>query len=146
LRDIIIVSVHARNELHALDPADPARALVRLQSVGSRPVLRPFAALEYAPNIARLVYFSPLDDGVVYTIAGSPKQDSGNGAIDEWTWQAHQPAAGTLQPISDAAGCSRFTGHASHVFGRFRIATFGKVDVAVLVRHVDTPVYVWRLS
>ncbi len=146
LRDIIIVSVHACNELYVLDPADPARDLVRLQSVGSRPVLRPFAALEYAPNTARLVYFSPLDDGVVYTVAGSSEQDSGNNATDEWTWQAHEPAAGTLRPISHAAGCSRFTGHASHVFGRFRIATFDKIDVAVLVRHIDCPVYAWRLS
>src|SRR5215471_8240056 len=79
LRDIIIVSVHARDELHALDPANPARELVRLRSVGSKPVLRPFAALEYAPNIARLVYFSPLDDGVVHTIDASPERGSGNG-------------------------------------------------------------------
>ena len=71
-RDIIVVSVHARNELHALDPADPAREIARLRSVGPRPVLRPFAALEYAPNIDRLVYFSPMDDGIVYTIAPSP--------------------------------------------------------------------------
>ena len=71
LRDIIVVSVHARDELHALDPADPAREIVRLRSVGSKPLLRPFAALEYAPNIARLVYFSPMDDGIVYTIAPS---------------------------------------------------------------------------
>lgn len=146
LCDMIIVSVHARNELCALDPADPARELLRLRSLGSKPVLRPFAALEYAPTIARLVYFSPLDDGVVYTVAPSPERGSGNKATDEWTWQLHQPAAGTLRPIADAAACSRFAGDVSHAFGRFRIATFHNVDVAILVRHVDSPVYAWRLS
>jgi hypothetical protein len=146
LRDNIIVSVHARDELYALDPADPARELVRLRSVGSKPVLRPFAALEYAPGSARLVYFSPLDEGVVYTIAPSQERGSGRGTIDEWTWWAHQPTPGTLRPIAAAASCSRFAAHVSHVFGRFRIATFDSVEVAVLVRHVDSPVYVWRLS
>jgi hypothetical protein len=146
LRDIIIVSVHARGELHALDPADPARELVRLRSVGSKPLLRPFAALEYAPSIARLVYFSPMDDGIVYTIAPSAERGSGYGAINEWTWQAHEPAAGTVKPIADAAGRSRFARHVSHVFGRFRIATFENVDVAILVRHVDSPVYALRLN
>jgi hypothetical protein len=76
VRDIIVVSVHARDELHALDPADPARELVRLRSVGPKPLLRPFAALEYAPNIARLVYFSSSDDGIVFTIAPSPERVS----------------------------------------------------------------------
>jgi hypothetical protein len=73
-RDIIVVSVHALDELHALDPADPAREIARLRSVGQKPLLRPYAALEYAPSIDRIVYFSPMDDGIVYTIARRPSQ------------------------------------------------------------------------
>jgi len=146
LRDIIVVSVHARDELHSLDPNDPAREIVRLRSVGSKPLLRPFAALEYAPNIARLVYFSPLDDGIVYTIALPHERDSGSGSSGTWTWEAHQSPAGMLQPIADAAGHSRFVGNLSHVFGRFRIASIEGVDVAILVRHVDSPVYAWKLN
>jgi hypothetical protein len=146
VRDIIVVSVHACNELHALDPADPARELVRLRSVGPKPLLRPFAALEYAPNIARLVYFSPNDDGIVFTIAPSPERLSAGGPFEEWHWQAHQPADGTLSPIADAASSSRFGVNLSHVFGRFRIASIEGVDVAILVRHVDSPVYAWRLN
>jgi hypothetical protein len=145
-RDIIVVSVHARDELHALDPADPAREIVQLRSVGPKPRLRPFAALEYAPNIARLVYFSPMDDGIVYTLAPSPGPASDGGRFEEWSWQAHQPAAGTLRPIADAAGRSRFGVNLSHIFGRFRIASIDGVDVAILVRHVDSPVYAWRLN
>lgn len=146
LHDVIVVSVHARNELHALDPADPTREIVRLKSVGSKPLLRPYAALEYAPNLARLVYFSPLDDGTVYTIAPLLERDSEGGLLGKWTWQARQPSTGTLRPIADAAGCSSFAVNLSHVFGRFRIASIEGVDVAILVRHVDSPVYVSRLN
>ena len=97
VRDIIVVSVHARDELHAIDPADPAREIVRLKSVGSKPLLRPYAALEYAPNIARLVYFSPLDDGIVYTIAPSRDRGSDGRPVRGMDVAGTQPAAGTLQ-------------------------------------------------
>jgi hypothetical protein len=146
VRDIIVVSVHALDELNVLDPADPARAIAPLRSSGSKPRLRPFAALEYAPNIGRIVYFSPLDSGTVYTIAPSRKRDSGDGLCDEWIWRAHQPTAGTLMPIADAASHSRFGVSLSHVFGRFRIASLEGVDVGVLIRHVDSPVYACRLN
>ena len=146
LRDIIVVSVHAHNELYALDPADPAREIVRLRSAGPKPLLRPFAALEYAPNIARLVYFSPIDDGVVFTIAPSPERVPAGGPFEEWTWQAHRPPAGTLRPIADAVERSRFGVNVSHVFGRFRIASVEGVDVAILLRHFDSPVYASRLN
>ena len=146
VHDIIVVSVHERDELYALSPVDPARGIGRLKSVGSKPLLRPFAALEYAPNIARLIYFSPLDDGIVYTIAPSREQGSRNGSLMDWIWRAHQPAAGSLNPIARAAEHSRFGVNVSHVFGRFRIASFEGIDVAILVRHVDSPVYAWRLN
>ena len=146
VRDIIVMSVHARDELHALDPADPGRDLVRLRSVGSKPLLRPFAALEYAPNIARLVYFSPNDDGIVFTIAPAPERVSAGGPFEECVWRAHQPAAGSVRPMADAASSSRFRVNVSQVFGRFRIASIEGVDVAILLRHVDSPVYVSRLN
>jgi hypothetical protein len=143
-RDIIVVTVHARSDLHALDPAEPSREIVRLASVGSKPVLRPYAALEHAPNLDRLVYFSPLDNGVVYTVAAP--SDASDKFRGQWTWHAHAPATGTLQPIADAARRSRFEVNLSHAFGRFRIASFGRIDAAILVRHVDSPVYAMRLS
>ncbi|MDQ6620468.1 MAG: hypothetical protein M3Z31_12380 [Pseudomonadota bacterium] len=146
LRDIIVVSVHARDELHALDPSEPGRDICRLRSVGSKPRLRPFAALEYAPTAACLVYFSPMDEGIVYTIAPTRERNSGGGSPEQWTWQARQPAEGTLKPIADAAARSRFRVNLSHSFGRFRIAPIEGVDVAILVRHVDSPVYALKLN
>jgi len=146
LRDIIVVAVHARDELHALDPTDPGREIVRLRSVGSRPRLQPYAALEYAPNIARLVYFSPLDHGAIYTIAPTVEDRLGYESARDWTWQTHRPETGTLDPIADAAAGSRYAVNLPHVFGRLRVASFAGTDIAILVRHVDSPVYVRRLN
>ena len=145
LRDIIVVCVHAHDELYAIDPADPGREIGRLQSEGSKPALHPYAALEYAPNLDRLVYFSPVDAGTVFTIAGPHGHRARNGFVAPWSWHAFTPAAGTLDPIRDAATRSRYPVNLSQTFGRFRIASFGTIDLAVLVRHVDSPVYAMRL-
>src|ERR1700680_4460241 len=96
LRDIIVVSAHARDELYAIDPADPEREIVRLESAGSKPVLRPYAAMEYAPNLDRLVYFSPQDGGIVYTIAAPRASASRDKFVGQWTWAAGEAAASHL--------------------------------------------------
>jgi hypothetical protein len=145
-RDIIIVSVHAHSELYAIDPADAEREIVGVKSVGCKPVLQPFAALEYAPNMARLVYFSPLDNGVVYTVEGPHGRGLSDKFVAAWTWHAYEPAANTLMPIADAASRSRFPLKLSHAFGRFRVASVGAVDLALWVRPVDSPVYAMRLT
>ena len=146
MRDLIIVSVHARDALYAIDPANPEREIVRLESTGPKPELQPYAALAYAPNLERLVYFSPLDRGIVYTIAGSQPRHLRDKLAMTWTWQAFVPPAETLDPIADAARRSRYPVNLSQTFGRFRIASFGAIDLALLVRHVDTPVYALRLT
>ena len=146
VRDAIVVAVHAHDSLYTLDPGQPGREIVRLESIGAKPVLRPYAAMEYAPNLRRLVYFSPLDDGAVFTIAGPGDRASVGNSVEAWTWHAHKPAADTLRPVADAARRSRFPVNLAHVFGRFRIATFGAIDLAILVRHVDSPVYAMRLN
>ena len=146
VRDIIIVSVHAHNELYAIDPTDPGREIVRLECAGSKPVLRPYAALEYAPNLTRLVYFSPLDGGIVYTIAPPSRRGSRDKFAGEWFWHANEPTANTLEPIGDAARRSRYPVNRSHTFGRFRVTSFGAIDLAILVRHVDSPAYAMRLT
>ena len=146
LSDLIIVAVHARDALYAIDPSDPGRGIVPLRSTGSKPVLRPCAALQYAPSLRRLVYYSPMDGGTVYTIAAPVGSDPAFKLADAWTWHEHRPLPDTLDPIADAASRSRFGVNRSHTFGRFRIACFGAIDIAILVRHVDTPVYAMRLT
>ena len=67
-RDIIVVLVHARDELFAIDPADPAAPAVPLRSSRARPRIAEYAALEYAPSLDRLVYYSAQDGATVHTI------------------------------------------------------------------------------
>ena len=145
-RDIIVVSVHARNALFAIDPTHPGHDIARLASVGAQPLLRPFAAMEYAPNIDRIIYFSPLDHGIVYAVAAPHREGLRAAFAEDWTWHAYIPPANTLDPIADAASGSRFAVNLPHAFGRFRIASFDGIDVAILVRHVDSPVYAMRLN
>jgi len=102
--------------------------------------------MEYAPNLACLVYFSPLDGGIVYTIAAPLERRSRDELVETWSWHAYRPAPDTLDPIADASNRSRYPVNLSQTFGRFRIASFGAIDLAVLVRHVDSPVYAMRLS
>jgi hypothetical protein len=145
LRDVIIVSVHARDGLYAIDPADPGREIARLESTGSKPVLRPCAALEHAPNLGCLVYFSPLDCSAVYTIT-APAGRRSNKLCEKRAWQPYRPPADTPDPIADSARRSRYPVNPAHTFGRFRVASFGAIDLAILVRHVDSPVYAMRLK
>ena len=145
LRDIIVVSVHARDALYAIDPADPEREIVRIESTGSKPQLRPFAALEYAPSLESLLYFSPLDHGTIYAVASSRAPRSHDKLGGQWTWQPYRPEDNALDPIADAARRSRYPVNLGQAFGRFRIASFGATDLAILVRHVDSPVYAMRL-
>src|SRR6266508_426752 len=146
VRDLIVVSVHARDALYAINPTDPAHEIEHLESAGPKPVLRPYAAMEYAPNLACLVYFSPLDGGIVYTIAAPQERRSRDELAAKWSWLPYRPAADTLDPIADAASRSRHPLNLSQTFGRFRIASFGTIDLAILVRHVDSAVYAMRLT
>jgi hypothetical protein len=146
VRDIIVVSVHAHDALYAIDPADPGREIERFESAGPKPVLRPYAAMEYAPNLACLVYFSPLDGGIIYTIKGPHGRRSHGELAEKWNWHACRPVPDTLDPIAHAASRSRYPVNLSQTFGRFRIASFDAIDLAILVRHVDSPVYAIRLN
>lgn len=144
VRDIVVVSVHSRDDLFAINPADPAAPAVRLRSSGVRPRIAGCAALEYAPNLDRLIYYSAQDGACVHTIAAPPGRDWSALVSGEWNWA--QGADGGSDPVADARSGSRHAGHWRHTFGRFRVASWGSIDVALLIRHVDTPVYALRLN
>jgi hypothetical protein len=55
-------------------------------------------------------------------------------------------AANRLDPVADALATTRHATNWRHTFGRFRVASWGTTDVALLIRHVDTPVYALRIS
>jgi hypothetical protein len=62
-----------------------------------------------------------------------------------WTWSRLDARTYTLDPVADAAAQSRYPVNRTHTFGRFRVAAYDEVALAILVRHIDTPVYVAKL-
>ena len=141
-RDIIIVAVSAFDVLYAIEPSQPQREIIRLTSAGKKPVISKYAALEFAPNLDRFVYYSANDGPQIYSIAAPPGSPP---LADKWVWQS-LVNNDSLDPVADAQAISKHAVNRSHTFGRFRIATYGKIDLAILVRHVDSPVYAMRLS
>ena len=133
--DRIVLALHRRDALATIDPATPAAPVSPLESRGSKPHLQPYAALQYAANLDALIYFSAHDGAIVYAIEyeGSAR------------WRALTVAT-SLDPVADAAQCSTHAINRPHTFGRFRVACFDDVDVALLIRHVDSPVYAMRLT
>ena len=94
------------------------------------------------PHWTRLC--APRDGGALYTIE-PPDGPLSRAKAARWCWRRVDAPDRTLDPFEDAALCSRGAVNRSHLFGRLRIATFDDGDYAVLVRHVDSPVYAMRL-
>jgi hypothetical protein len=132
--DLIVIALHARDALAFIDPRKPDAAIAPIVSLGNKPHIHEYAALEYSEGLGSLVYYSAADGAVVYAI--------------DWDGEARWHALSTpdsLDPITDAAAQSHHHVNRAHTFGRFRVAHFGEVDLALLVRHVDSPVYAIRL-
>jgi hypothetical protein len=146
VRDIIVVIISSSNALYAIDPSAPARELAGLSSSGNQPVISDYAALEYATNLDRFVYYSANDGPQIYSIAAPAGSTWLELTTGPWIWRRVLNDANRLDPIAHAAALSTHGVNKSHTFGRFRIATYGRTDVAILVRHTDTPVYAMRLN
>lgn len=144
MRDIIVALVHGRDGLFAINPADPAAPATPLSLTGVRPRIAEYAVLEYAPNLDRLIYYSAQHGAAVHTIA-APK-GAGWSALTTGEWEWAQCSGDELDPVEDARAASRHASNWRQTFGRFRVATWGAIDVALLIRHVDTPVYALRLN
>jgi len=146
VRDIILVIVSASNALFAIDPSEPGREIARLSSDGDQPVISEYAALEYAHNLDQFVYYSANDGPEIYLISSPEGSTWLRLVAGVWTWHSLLKEGNRLDPVTQAASLSSYGVNVSHTFGRFRVATYGQTDVAILVRHVDTPVYAMRLN
>jgi len=145
-RNIIVVLVHSRNELCTIDPAHPEKSITQLRSSAGKPIIHEYAALEYAPKLHGFVYYSSVNGAALYKIT-APIGESWTELTDGiWTWETLLDKQNSLDPIADASRASAHNINTSHTFGRFRIATYADVEVAILVRHVDSPVYAMRLT
>lgn len=146
VRNILGVIVSTSSALYAIDPSAPEREFVRLSSSEDRPGISPYAALEYAPNLDRFVYYSANDGPQIYSIAAPADSKWSDLTNSTWIWNRLINDANKLDPISDAQAISSSAINKAHTFGRFRLAAYGSVDVAILVRHTDTPVYAMRIN
>jgi hypothetical protein len=129
--DRIIVSIHSRNHLASIDPNDPGKPISAIRSSEEQPRIREYAALEYSSRLGALVYYSAADGPTVYRVDVKASA----------RWRPLTTRKDAFNPIADAATHSRHRCNLSHTFGRFRIAGFDEFDLAILVRHVDSPVY-----
>lgn len=143
-RDIIVAAIHARDGLFALNPADPATPATALRSIGQRLRLAEHAAVEYAPNLDRLVYYSAQDGATVHLITAPPASDWSALTAGEWEWTQYN--GDRIDPIGDARAVTQYATNWRQTYGRFRVASWGPTDVAILIRHVDTPVYAMRFN
>ena len=132
--DTIVVALHGRDALAVIDPNKPGDAIAPAASVGPKPRLHPYAALEYAPGTGSLVYYSAADGAVVYGI--------------DWSGEARWCTLSA--PTSLEPGCGRSRSVPSHCQPSAYVwavsgGALRQGDLAVLVRHVDSPVYAMRL-
>jgi hypothetical protein len=132
--DRLAIAVHARNAFGTIDPNAPEQPLAMIPSAGRHPPLREYAALEYSSELRKLVYYSAADGAAVYAIS-----------LDGATHWNLLTKRASLDPIADAARESKYHVNRSHTFGRFRVAGYADCELAILVRHVDSPVYALRL-
>ena len=145
-RDIVLVTAHARNALCAIDPAKPDRAIKQLRSGGKVPKISEYSTIEYAPNLRAFIYYSATDPGSPRKISTPPGHSWTDLSEGVWTWRDLLDMQHDFNPIAHASKLSTYPTNVDHTFGRFRIASYADLDVAILVRHVDSPVYAMRLS
>lgn len=134
-RDRIVVAVVGRDGLVAIDPNRSDAPVEEIASAGCKPRLQPHAALAYVADRDCLIYYSAVEGRRVYEVGLEE-----HGA----RWALTSDAEGR-DPVGDAAALTRQPSNLSHTFGRFRVAEYSTSAVALLVRHVDAPVYAMRL-
>ena len=142
---VILVVNHQRDALFAINPEIPALSPAPLRDSGERPELSPYASLEYSTGLNCFVYYSANDGSNVYGITAPSPENGSDPLSSVWTWSRLDARDHSLDPVADAAAQSRYPVNRSHTFGRFRVADYDDVALAILVRHIDAPVYVAKL-
>jgi len=137
--DYLIVVDCKNDRLCGFSPETPNQPLMPVLAC-TKPPLHAYAALEYSPGLESLVYYSATQGPNLWRVRSTSMEWA------ECTWENLTGSGNRLDPIGDAAQRTRHAIHRSHTFGRFRVASFDDMDLGVLVRHVDTPVYVIRLA
>jgi len=144
--NVVVIAAHRKDTLFALNPGSPESPVQQLSEDRTELSLSPYAAFEFAPNLDCFVYFSANQGGKIYAVH-APSGFSWSELVSGiWRWSCLSASGPALNPISHASAVTSYGINREHVFGKLRIASFEGIDMAVLVRHVDTPVYVMKLN
>lgn len=144
---VILVVNHDRNALFAINPQNPEDPPVELREAGEKPQLSAYASLEYSSVLQCFVYYSANDGPDIYAITAPVQEQWTDLMSDEWVWSRLNADHDDRDPIFEAAAQSQYGVNRSHTFGRFRVADYGgRMALAILVRHVDSAVYVAKLT
>lgn len=151
--DLLLIVDHNRNQIGKLKPEDPRKPVTYLSTLDGIK-LAPHAAMEYSPHLDSLIYYSANDGAKIWRIqcdfsnGETVPEDEPNRikSCDSCHYENLLNPNNQLDPIKDAAQQARHPVHIDHTYGRFRIASFDKIELIVLIRHIDTPVYVMRIA
>lgn len=131
IHDLIIVATYREyDSVYAIDPKNPEAAPTTLKEAGTAPSKEAASGWEWSPSRSSFIYWRR--GGDVYEFA--PGTDAKNGT---WNWSKLTSGQNSTAPQAMVAD--------NGVYGRFQIASYQDMDIAVVVNRVDGPVYAFRL-
>jgi hypothetical protein len=129
VHDLIVVTVFRNGkEIRAIEAARPREDARTLMQAGGAPKLVAGHAWEWSETRAAFLYWG--GDHVFELKAGA-----GDWAASPWTWRDLTSGANNVNPEYAANG----------VYGRFRIAKYGSVEIAFTVNSNTGRVYAFRV-
>tara|TARA_R110002095_G_scaffold101165_3_gene88949 strand:- start:575 stop:1894 length:1320 start_codon:yes stop_codon:yes gene_type:complete len=143
-QDRLIIAEHKKSRLLSINPAaldEPIRSLISCPTTA----MHPYASLEYAPTMNALIYCSAANAGELFCIRKDGSSNIADPNRATCSWEGITAATNQLNPITDAAKTSQHPTNLKQTFGRFRVASYDGVDIGILIRHIDSPVYAIKL-
>lgn len=143
-QDRLIIAEHKKSRLLSINPASPDEPIRTLTSC-STPAIHPYASLEYAPKMNALIYYSASNGAELFCIRKKGASNLAEQNTQSCHWESITATTNQLNPITHAAKTSHHPTNVNHTFGRFRVTSYDGVDIGILIRHIDSPVYVIKL-
>lgn len=124
VRDVVAVTAFGSSPtIHVVDPTDPDRAPQLVSTTGAPPALSSGHGWEFSPSREAFLYWAGAH---VYELRPTD---------GDWGWLDITNPAGAITPEYATNG----------VFSRFRVMSYGALDVAITVNSVDGAVYAFRV-
>jgi hypothetical protein len=92
-----------------------------------------------------MIYYSASNGGELFSIRKNSASNVAEQNPETCSWESITAVTNQLNPIIHAAKASQHPANVKQTFGRFRVASYDGVDIGILIRHIDSPVYVIKL-